>query len=84
MKPEIVPELRPLVERGEAAYQRFYVGPLRETLERDSWGKYVAINIENGAYLVADTEGQVMTQFRARFPGAIAYTLRIGNPRLIA
>lgn len=84
MKPEIVPELRALVERGEAAYQRFYVGQLQDTLERTSWGKYVAIDIESGAYLVADTEEEVMTQFRRLFPGAIAYTLRIGSPRLIA
>lgn len=84
MKPEIVPELRPLIQRGEAAYQRFYVGNLKDTLERTAWGKYVAIDIESGAYLVADTEEEVMAQFRRRLPGAVAYTLRIGSPRLIA
>lgn len=84
MKPEVVPELRPLVERGEAAYQRFYVGALQETLERTSWGKSIAILIDTGEYLVGDTEEQVMEGFRARFPGAIAYTFRIGVPRLIA
>ncbi len=84
MKLEIVPELRPLIERAEAAYQRFYVGQLKETLERTAWGKFVAINIGSGAYVIADTEEEVMQQFHRQFPGTIAYTLRIGSPRLIA
>jgi len=52
MKPEIVPGLRRLVERAEAAYQRFYEGVLRETLERTAWGKYVAIHLDTGDYMV--------------------------------
>ena len=84
MKPEIVPELRPLIERAEAAYQRFYEGQLREALERTEWGKYVAFHMETGAHVIADTEDGVMRRFRGQFPGAMAYTLRIGNPRLIA
>ena len=84
MKPDIVPELRPLIERGEAAYERFYVGTLKNILERTSRGKHIAINVDTGDHLLADTEEQVMTQFRARFGDAIAYTFRIGMPRLIA
>ena len=84
MKPEVLPELRPLIERGEAAYERFYVGTLKDTLERTSRGKYIAINIDSGEYLLANTDEEVMTQFRTRFGDAIAYTFRIGMPRLIA
>jgi hypothetical protein len=53
-------------------------------LERTAWGKYVAIHTETGAYVVADTEEDVMEQFRAQFPGVFAHTLRIGIPRLMA
>jgi hypothetical protein len=84
MKPEIVPELRPLIERAEAAYQRFYEGVLRETLERTAWGKYVAIHLDTGDHILADTEDEVAARFRDRFPDAMPYTLRIGIPRLIA
>ncbi len=84
MKLEIIPELRSLIERGERAYQRFYVGALKDMLERTSWGKYVAIHTDTGDHVVADSEEAVMAQFRARFPDAIAYTLRVGMPRLIA
>src|ERR1044071_3632912 len=71
MKPEIVPELRPLIERAEAAYQRFYEGVLRETLERTAWGKYVAIHLDSGDHVLADTEDEVAAQFRDRFPDAM-------------
>lgn len=84
MKAEIVPELRPLVERAEAAYQRFYEGQLRENLERTAWGKYVAIHLDTGEHVIADTEEQVMTAFHHQFPGAVPYTCRIGILRLIA
>lgn len=47
-------------------------------------GKYVAIHLDTGEYLVGDTEEEIMIEFRRRFPAAIAYTLRIGSPRLIA
>jgi len=84
VKLEVIPELRPLIERGERAYQQFYVGALKDTLERTSKGKYVAINIETGEHVVADSEEDAMAQLRARFPDVIAYTLRVGMPRLIA
>ena len=58
MKLEIVPELRLLIERAEAAYQRFYEGVLRETLERTAWGKYVAIHLDTGDHILADSEGR--------------------------
>ena len=84
IKPEIVPELRPLIERAEAAYQRFYEGVLRETLERTAWGKYVAIHLDTGDHILADTEDEVAARFHDRFPDAMPYTLWIGIPRLIA
>ena len=83
MKPEIVPELRPFVEKAEASYERFYKGRLQETLERTAWGKYFAMHMDTGEYLLADTDEEVMTKFRARFPDAIPYTLRIGMPLMI-
>ena len=84
MKLEISPELRDLVERAELAHQRFYVGELKHRLEQTSWGKYVAIHIDTGEYLVADTKEEALDEFHARFPGTLAYTVRIGVPRLVA
>lgn len=84
MNPNVLPEFRDFIERAEAAYQQFYVGQLQETLERTAWGKYLAIHMDTGQYVLADTDDEVMTRFRARFPDAIPYTLRIGMPTTIA
>lgn len=84
MKREVVPELRDLVERAEAAYERFYVRQLKEELERTAWGRYVAFHIDTGDYVVADDQEEAVAQFHARFPGALACTRRIGIPRLVA
>lgn len=84
MKWEISPELRELVERAELAHQRFYVGELKNRLEQTAWGKYVAIHIDTGEYLVADSQDEALAEFHARFPATLAYTVRIGVPRLVA
>lgn len=84
MKPEVAPELRDLFERVETAYQRYYVRQLRDRLEQTAFGKYMAFHVDSGEYVVADSQDEVLAQFRARFPAALACTLRIGNPRLVA
>lgn len=84
MKPEIVPELRPFVEKAEAAYERFYKDRLQETLERTAFGKYVAMHMDTGEYVLADTDEEAMHQFKARSPEAIPLMIRVGMPTLIA
>ena len=77
-------DTKELIQRGELAYQRVYEGKLKAELERTAWGKYVAINIDTGEHLVAETRREARAQFRARFPGAIAYLVRIGIPLQVA
>ena len=83
MKPEIVPELRPFVEKAEAAYERFYKGRLQQTLERTAWGKYFAMHMDSGEYVLADTDEEAMRQFTAQSPGAIPLMIQIGMPTRI-
>jgi len=73
-------DTKELVDRGELAYQRVYEGELRAELEKTALGKYVAINIETGEYLVAETRGTALDEFHRRFPGSSAYLVRVGTP----
>lgn len=84
MKREILPEFQDLIERAEAAYHRVYLNQLEDTLERTHWGEYVAINLDTDEYLVAPTRREALEQFHGRFPGAMAYLVRIGVLPLIA
>lgn len=84
MNPNVLPEFRDFIERAEAAYQRFYVGQLQDTLERIAWGKHLAIHIDSGEHLVADTAEEAMRQFKAQFPKALPLMIRIGMPTVIA
>lgn len=57
-----------LVRRNESTYKRVYEGDLRAQLEATAWGKYCALDIESGGYLVAETREAALEEFRSRFP----------------
>ncbi len=77
-------DTKELIRRGQLAYQRVYGGKLRADLEKTVLGKYLAINIETGEYLVAENRGQALGEFHRRFPGSSAYLVRVGTPLQVA
>jgi hypothetical protein len=77
-------EAQDLVRRAEATYKRVYEGDLRAHLEATAWGKYFALDIESGGYLVDETEEAALAEFQTRFPAGFPCLVRIGIPRLVA
>ncbi|MDZ7291362.1 MAG: hypothetical protein ONB44_25075 [candidate division KSB1 bacterium] len=61
---------------GKAA--RAIYEPLREALERDHWGEYIAINVKNGDYVVSASHEDAARQMHARYPGEFPFVIRIG------
>ena len=73
-----------LIQRGEEVYHRVYEGTLREQIEKIAWGRFVIINVDTGAYLLADFRAEALSQFHAQFPSAPSYVFRIGVLPLVA
>lgn len=63
-----------ITKRGEEIYQK----QLKETLEPEHHGKYVAIEPESGDYFVGDDPVQADTQAQAKHPDKVFYLKRIG------
>jgi hypothetical protein len=61
---------------GKAA--RAIYEPLREALEKDHWGEYLAINVKNGDYVVSADHDDAARQMHARYPGEVPFVIRIG------
>jgi hypothetical protein len=51
---------------------------LREQLEREHWGEYITINVDNGDYTVAPEHKEAVKIMRAKYPGVLFYTFRVG------
>ncbi len=62
--------------RGEAAYEQ----QIAPRLAASNEGKFVAIDIETGAYEVDDQELAASRRLRARVPDAQIWMKRIGSP----
>ncbi|MFQ5632891.1 MAG: hypothetical protein ACE5I1_29330 [bacterium] len=60
-------------KRARAIYK-----PLREQLEKDHWGEFITINVENGDYAVAAEHEQALEIMRAKYPDILFFTIRIG------
>ncbi len=61
--------------RGDAIYERDVLAHLAS----GDGGKFVAIDIETGAYEVAPTEIAASDQLRARIPDAQIWMVRVGS-----
>ena len=61
--------------RGDAIYER----DLRPSLERGNEGKYVAVDIETGAYEIDADELAASDRLLARVPTAQTWLRRIGS-----
>jgi hypothetical protein len=57
--------------------------PLRERLEQEHWGDYIAVNVENGDYVVAPDDLEASKAIKARYPGIIPYVIRIGYKAVV-
>jgi hypothetical protein len=64
------------VRRGEEIYQQ----QVRPLVEAGNRGKIVAIDVDTGAFEVADNLISADTRLLARFPEAQIYYVRIGYP----
>jgi hypothetical protein len=63
-----------LVERGQA----FYDEHLREKLEPEHSGRFVAIEPDTGRYFLADTGTDALTAALAEMPDGLFYLARVG------
>lgn len=63
-----------LVERGQA----FYDEQLKEKLEPELTGRYVAIEPDTGRYFLADTGTDALKAAHAEMPEALFYLARVG------
>ena len=63
-----------LVESG----QRFYDEHLRNGLEPEEAGRYVAIEPESGRYFLADTGTEALLEARRALPESLFYLARVG------
>lgn len=64
-----------LVEGG----QRFYDEHLRQSLEPEHTGRYVAIEPDSGRYFVADTGTEALLDARQSLPESLFYLTRVGH-----
>jgi len=62
------------VRRGKDYYGRF----LRDKLEPEHKGKFLALDVETGEYEMDADEMAAIDRARARMPGKIFYILRVG------
>ncbi|NUO83007.1 hypothetical protein HUU05_23290 [candidate division KSB1 bacterium] len=52
--------------------------PLREKLEKERWGEYIAINVDTGDYVVAANQEEATRLMHVKYPGALPFVIRIG------
>ena len=64
-----------LVESG----QRFYDEHLRDFLEPEHTGRYVAIEPNSGRYFLGDTGTQALLDARQVLPESLFYLARVGH-----
>ena len=64
--------------RGDAIYEN----DIRPHLKAEEEGKFIAIDIETGAYEIGRDELEACDQLRARVPSAQIWLKQIGSPYL--
>jgi len=64
-----------LSEEGKRIYEE-----LRETLEPEHKGEYLAIEVESGDYFIGETIEKVDRKVRKKYPDKVLYLIKIGYP----
>jgi hypothetical protein len=57
--------------------------PLRERLEREHWGDYIAINVDNGDYAIAPDDLEATQALKTKYPRIIPAVIRIGYKAVV-
>ncbi len=66
-------------ERAETGRKaRAIFEPLRAELEREHWGEYMSINVDNGDYVIEKENLASAKKLRKKYPGTLPFTIRIG------
>jgi hypothetical protein len=65
-----------IVERAKYLYEV----KLRQQLEPNEIGRYVAIEPESGDFFIADTFDEAVNSALDRFPDRLTHTIRVGYP----
>ena len=73
-----LPNINPheIARKGEEIYQTKF----KEKLEKNYFGKFVAIEVDSGEYFVGDTLAAASDKAKKKFPGAVTYIKKIGFP----
>ncbi|MEZ8218990.1 hypothetical protein B0813_002527 [Candidatus Fervidibacteria bacterium JGI MDM2 SSWTFF-3-K9] len=71
----VVPNINPkeFSRKGEAVYER-----LKDQIEREHYGKFIAIEPESGDYEIADRAIDAFLRLKERHPDKLLYGRRIG------
>ena len=59
--------------------QEIYENKLKEKLEKEHVGKYVAVEVESGDYFVADTLEEALLEAKKKYPNKIFHSIKIGS-----
>lgn len=65
-----------LARRGEEVYAQ----QVRPALRPEDDGKFVALDVESGAFEVDEDDHAALSRLHARIPGAQAWLMRAGHP----
>ena len=69
-----------IVERGEQLYQQ----SIRALVEKENVGKYLAVNVETGEWVMGEDHLDTLRRARALYPNAGLYGLKVGYPATAA
>jgi hypothetical protein len=73
--PHLTMSREEFARRAREYYNRF----LRDKLEPEHRGKYLALDVETGQYEMDEDEMAAMDRARARMPGKAFFLIRIGH-----
>lgn len=59
--------------------QEIYEGKLKDQLEKEHLGKYVAIDVETEEYFVGESLEEALTKAREKYANKIFHSIKIGS-----
>ena len=71
---DVDPKLESLAERGE----KFYRDNLKDSLEPDQIGRFVAIEPDSGRYFLGSTGTEALVDAKTQMPSSLFFLIRIG------
>lgn len=76
IKPIIPVNPNEIVRKGEEIYQK----ELKEKLEKNYLGKFVAIEVESKEYFLGETSVEASQKARKKYPDKVTYLMKVGYP----